>query len=537
MQVDADLTALSSWNDPGGSGVASCVGDVASGTAVSTSLPAPHTLTVTATDNAGNTSTSRVNYVVEFHDADSDGIADTSDGVPADAGPGAQRLPAQPDDHLAREPARRDPGRPRPQLRRLPRRLSVSSTGAWPAARSWRRRHRLRPAGHPGGLRGAVAHPGRRCARAAVTGTGTATDPFQIVTEVAAGTTGVHLVADRHVRRRRVVHRRRPCGSRTRRSAARAIRVWRAADCYFQGSDRGYGTFVSATSAVGCRRACCRRPGGRSGPARSSSGRRRLGRGTGTTRPATARCGARSAPRQGFDDTCRCAEYIDNGAGSVVGPRPCLPPGALTGSHRLNVLERAVQQGEMPGDADVDGVADASTTASACSTRSSRTRTATVRGDACAVPRRRRPAVRRSADHLGARPSRGTTRAPTSPATWSPTGWRSRTATRARCRHGPRTFTRTNLTPGSSWTYFVRACNGPYCSDWSNAVTVTQPAAATARGADRARRPRRRRTAASPCGGPTTATTRPGFMVAYGVAGSNTYAFVNVGAAVRGPTP
>jgi chitodextrinase len=38
------------------------------------------------------------------------------------------------------------------------------------------------------------------------------------------------------------------------------------------------------------------------------------------------------------------------------------------------------------------------------------------------------------------------------------------------------TFTDTGLTPGTTYTYRVRATNNSGASDWSNEVTVTTPA-------------------------------------------------------------
>jgi hypothetical protein len=51
-------------DEPGGSGIESCVGDVANGAAVDTSTLGDHTFTVQATDRAGNTGSKTVNYRV-----------------------------------------------------------------------------------------------------------------------------------------------------------------------------------------------------------------------------------------------------------------------------------------------------------------------------------------------------------------------------------------------------------------------------------------------------------------------------------------
>ncbi len=51
-------------DEPGGSGLASCVGTVADGAAIDTASLGTHTFTVTATDNAGNDRTLSVGYTV-----------------------------------------------------------------------------------------------------------------------------------------------------------------------------------------------------------------------------------------------------------------------------------------------------------------------------------------------------------------------------------------------------------------------------------------------------------------------------------------
>ena len=60
-----DVTAAYSCADEaGGSGLASCSGPVASGSAIDTSTPGQHTFTVTASDNADNTASSTAHYTV-----------------------------------------------------------------------------------------------------------------------------------------------------------------------------------------------------------------------------------------------------------------------------------------------------------------------------------------------------------------------------------------------------------------------------------------------------------------------------------------
>jgi hypothetical protein len=65
VALGAPLTAAFSCADPaGGTGLASCTGTTANGAALDTSTGGAHTLTVTAADVAGNTSTKSVSYTV-----------------------------------------------------------------------------------------------------------------------------------------------------------------------------------------------------------------------------------------------------------------------------------------------------------------------------------------------------------------------------------------------------------------------------------------------------------------------------------------
>jgi hypothetical protein len=64
------LADFSCADEAGGSGVASCTGDVRGGQPVDTSTPGPHTFTVTAVDRAGNETTAEVGYVVTVHQPD-----------------------------------------------------------------------------------------------------------------------------------------------------------------------------------------------------------------------------------------------------------------------------------------------------------------------------------------------------------------------------------------------------------------------------------------------------------------------------------
>ncbi|MFN8473344.1 MAG: choice-of-anchor Q domain-containing protein [Anaerolineae bacterium] len=62
----APLTASFTCSDPGGSGVASCVGTVPNGSPLSTATVGSFSFTVTATDNVGNTTSQTVHYTVGY---------------------------------------------------------------------------------------------------------------------------------------------------------------------------------------------------------------------------------------------------------------------------------------------------------------------------------------------------------------------------------------------------------------------------------------------------------------------------------------
>jgi hypothetical protein len=70
-------------DEAGGSGLVSCVGDVAAGTAIDTSTPGSKTFTDTATDAAGNTATSVVGYEVRAQESDFKGFRWPVDDYPA----------------------------------------------------------------------------------------------------------------------------------------------------------------------------------------------------------------------------------------------------------------------------------------------------------------------------------------------------------------------------------------------------------------------------------------------------------------------
>ena len=140
----------------------------------------------------------------------------------------------------------------------------------------------------------------------AVTGTGTTANPFKVVTVVDAGGNGVRLTQTDTYTTGLESFRTDVSVSNTS-GSSKTIRIYRAADCYLQNSDAGYGSLDPTTGAVACT--------------------------TGTTPgsrieqwfPITAGSHAYEAnysavygqinAQAPFDDTCGCTTQQDNGAG------------------------------------------------------------------------------------------------------------------------------------------------------------------------------------------------------------------------------
>jgi uncharacterized repeat protein (TIGR01451 family) len=180
-----------------------------------------------------------------------------------------------------------------------------------------------------GGLGSYTAHT--PVSQSGVTGSGTSGDPYQVVTTATVGATGItvtqtdsYVVGDEFYRTDMVF-------TNNTGSTVNAI-LYRAMDCYLGGSDSGYG-FVTG-SAVGCSVNANNTPPGRveqlvpitPGNAYYEAGYSQV----------WSAIGAHAA----FNNTCRCSENIDNGAGvswnisippTVEGPN--VPTQGVTVSH------------------------------------------------------------------------------------------------------------------------------------------------------------------------------------------------------------
>ena len=140
--------------------------------------------------------------------------------------------------------------------------------------------------------------------QSAVSGTGTSADPFRVVTIADAGTTGLRVTeTDSYVAGQEAY--RTDVAVSNSGSAAQSVIVYRAGDCYLQNSDAGFGRVTGAAVACTTSTAASARieqwfpitAGSHYYEAGYFEVWQRIGQGL------------------PFPDTCRCATFIDNGAG------------------------------------------------------------------------------------------------------------------------------------------------------------------------------------------------------------------------------
>ena len=138
------------------------------------------------------------------------------------------------------------------------------------------------------------------------TGSGTNADPFKVVTTVAAGATGVGITeTDSYVTG--LESYRTDVVVTNSSGTAKSVRVYRAADCYLQSSDSGYGAVDTATGAVACTTGL-------------DAGSRieqwfPLTAGSSYLESGYSTVWSTIAAMQPFPNTCLCTSNIDNGAG------------------------------------------------------------------------------------------------------------------------------------------------------------------------------------------------------------------------------
>ena len=142
----------------------------------------------------------------------------------------------------------------------------------------------------------------------AVSGAGTAANPYRVVTIVDAGNTGVRIIQTDTYQAGLEAYRTDLQVSNSS-GASRNVILFRAGDCYLGASDFGYGMVAAGVGAVACTKNANNSPEGRIlqyVPLTSGS------------RYYEARYSevwAWIGSKQAFPNTCRCTEYIDNGAG------------------------------------------------------------------------------------------------------------------------------------------------------------------------------------------------------------------------------
>ena len=142
-----------------------------------------------------------------------------------------------------------------------------------------------------------------------VTGGGTQADPYRVVTEVAAGSTPIHIVqTDSYVKGEEAV--RTDLKVTNRGDEAHTAVLYRAADCYL-GSDEGYGLLNAQAGAIACSQNPDNEPAGRIEQFYPVSGGNHWAEGTYSSIWSQIR------NLGDFDDDCALCSTpdVDNGAG------------------------------------------------------------------------------------------------------------------------------------------------------------------------------------------------------------------------------
>ena len=140
----------------------------------------------------------------------------------------------------------------------------------------------------------------------AVLGTGTGGDPFRIATVVDLGATGLRVTqTDTYVVGQEAY--RTDISIANSGATSKAVLLYRAGDCYLQGSDIGYGSVDASTSAVAC--VTSLDPGARIQQWFP------LSAGSHYYESSYATVWNRIDSLTPFPDTCDCAQFTDNGAG------------------------------------------------------------------------------------------------------------------------------------------------------------------------------------------------------------------------------
>jgi uncharacterized repeat protein (TIGR01451 family) len=165
-----------------------------------------------------------------------------------------------------------------------------------------------------------------------VTGTGTLADPFRIVTVVTVGAGSITITeTDTYVvgqeSYRTDIQVTNNSGSGT------SVVVYRAGDCFLQGSDEGFGSVNAATGSVACVAPVV--PGdGSSGPGSRIEEWFPLTPGSSHYQAFYDDVWAQIGSQAGFPNTCECATFQDNGAGLSWTLNLAASGGTATVSHQ-----------------------------------------------------------------------------------------------------------------------------------------------------------------------------------------------------------
>jgi hypothetical protein len=161
-----------------------------------------------------------------------------------------------------------------------------------------------------------------------VTGSGTAGDPYRIVTVVDVGTTGLRITETDTYVVGQESYRTDVQVTNTTGSAVNAV-LYRGGDCYLQDSDDGFGMTGSPAGAVACVAPDANDP---SVPGTRIEQWIPLTSGSHYYEASYSQVWSAMDAGTQFPDTCRCSELIDNGAG-LSWPVSLAAGGSATYSH------------------------------------------------------------------------------------------------------------------------------------------------------------------------------------------------------------
>lgn len=171
------------------------------------------------------------------------------------------------------------------------------------------------PASVPAGSSATVGTDYTPVSQTPVTGSGTAADPYRIVTVVTLGTSGLTLTeTDSYVIGREFYQTDVMLTLAAGGAASLAATVYRAGDCYLQNSDAGFGSVDAASGAVRCV-AAADPLNPAAGPGTRIEEWVPLTAGSTYYQANYSEVWSLIGAMSPFPNTCECAEYQDNGAG------------------------------------------------------------------------------------------------------------------------------------------------------------------------------------------------------------------------------